>query len=339
MAINQATLSLWRHPLTALFATVCLAVAATASPTHGAESVNGIAAVVNNDVITYSEVRALAEPRERLLRSQYSGQDLNKKIIELRKSALQDLIDRQLIIQQFAKDKLDIPGFYVDERVKDVIRDSFGGDRNAFIKTMEAQNFSMSKFKTLEKEKIIVQAMRSKNVKSNLLIPPAKIEEYYREHRDLFSSKAQVKLRMIMIPGQAGVTGEDPQKAMAEEIRGKLITGADFDKMAQMYSEDSTRDLGGDWGWIDDKTLSAPLTEAAFKLKPGEISRVVSLPGKDGTGVGYYILKVEARQGGDLKPLKDVRPEIEARLRQEQSQKLQEHWIASLRSKAYIQTF
>ncbi len=340
MAINQATLSLWRHPLTALFASVCLAVAATASPTHGAESVNGIAAVVNNDVITYSEVRGLAEPRERLLRSQYSGEELNKKIIELRKSALQDLIDRQLIIQQFTKDKLDIPGFFVDERVKDVIRDSFGGDRNAFIKTMEAQNFSMSKFKTLEREKIIVQAMRSKNVKSNLMVPPAKVEEYYKEHRDLFSSKAQVKLRLIMIPGQVGASaGGDPQKAMAEEIRGKLITGADFDKMAQMYSEDSTRDLGGDWGWIDDRTLSAPLTEAAFKLKPGAISPVISLPGKDGVGQGYYILKVEARQGGDLKPLKGVRAEIEARLRQEQSQKLQEHWIASLRSKAYIKTF
>ena len=111
------------------------------------KSVNGIAAVVNNDVITYSEVRELVEPRERLLRSQYSGEELNKKIIELRKSALQDLIDRQLIIQQFDKDKLEIPGFFVDERVKDVIRDSFGGDRNAFIKTMEAQNFSMSQFK------------------------------------------------------------------------------------------------------------------------------------------------------------------------------------------------
>ncbi|MBA3962436.1 MAG: peptidyl-prolyl cis-trans isomerase [Chthoniobacterales bacterium] len=326
-------MSFWQHPATVLLASIFLAVAATASPTHGAQSVNGIAAVVNNDVITYSEVRQIVEPRERLLRSQYSGEELNKKIIELRKSALQDLIDRQLIIQQFSKDKLEIPGFFVDERVKDVIRDSFGGDRNAFIKTMEAQNFSISKFKSLEREKIIVQAMRSKNVKSNLMVPPGKIEEYYKQHREFFSSKAQVKLRMIMIPGKAEAGAQDPQKAMAEEIRGKLITGADFDKMAQMYSEDSTRDLGGDWGWIDDKTLSPQLSEVAFKMKPGEISKVVSL------GTNYYLLKVEARQGGDLKPLKDVRADIESRMRQEQAQQLQEHWIASLRSKAYIKTF
>ena len=49
--------------------------------------------------------------------------------------------------------------------------------------------------------------------------------------------------------------------------------------MAQMYSEDSTRDLGGDWGWIDDKTLAAPLSKVAFNLKPGEISKVVDFGG------------------------------------------------------------
>jgi parvulin-like peptidyl-prolyl isomerase len=188
----------------------------------------------------------------------------------------------------------------------------------------------MSKFRDLERQKIIVQAMRAKNVKTNLIIPPGKVEEYYRQHRDLFSSKAQVKLRMIMIPGQGG----SAQQSMAEEVRAKLITGADFDKMAQMYSEDSTRDLGGDWGWVDEKTLSPELSRVAFSLKPGAISELVELGGN------FYILKVEARQGGDLKPLsKELRAEIEGRLRQEQAQELQEHWLASLRSKAYIKTF
>jgi len=328
----KATLNfIWRYPMATLLA-FCRALANTA-PTLGAESVNGIAAVVNDKVITYSEVRDVCEPRERLLRSQYSGDELVKKITDLRKAALQDLIDRQLIIQAFEKEKFAIPSHFVDERVDAIIKDNFGGDRNAFIKTMEAQKYTMSKFRDLERDKIIIQAMRSKNVKSNLLVPPAKIDEYYRQHRDQFSSKAQVKLRMIMIPGHLDSGGGAAQKSMAEEIRAKLITGADFDKMAQMYSEDSTRDLGGDWGWIDDKTLSAPLSEVAFSLKPGEISKVVDIGGN------HYILKVEARQGGEAKPLKDVRADIEGRLRQEQAQQLQEHWLASLRAKAYIKTF
>ena len=79
---------------------------------------------------------------------------------------------------------------------------------------------------------------------------------------------------------------------MADEIRAKLITGADFDKMAQMNSEDSTRDLGGDWGWIDDKTLSAPLSEVAFSLQPGAIKKPLNVGGN------YYILKVGSAPGG-----------------------------------------
>ncbi len=330
----KATLNfIWHYPMVALLAFSCLGVAATASPTRGAESVNGIAAIVNDKVITYSEVRELVAPRERVLRSQYSGQELANKISEVRKAGLQDLIDRQLIIQAFEKDKLQIPPHFIDERVDLVIKENFGGDRNAFIKTMESQKYTMSKFRGLERDKIIVQAMRAKNVTSNLIIPPAKIEEYYRKNKQLFSSKAQVKLRMIMIPGHTEAGSSAVQSSMAEEIRAKLITGADFDKMAQMYSEDSTRELGGDWGWIDDKTLAPELSQVAFGLKPGEISKVVNVGGN------HYILKVEARQGGEAKPLKEVRAEIEARLRQEQAQELQEHWLASLRSKAYIKTF
>src|ERR1041385_3207730 len=66
--------------------------------------VDGIAAIVNGDVITYSEVRGVSAPRETLLRSQYSGDELVNKIKETRQAALQDLIDRQLIIQAFKKD-------------------------------------------------------------------------------------------------------------------------------------------------------------------------------------------------------------------------------------------
>jgi hypothetical protein len=89
---------IWRYPTVALLVFSCFGVAAIASPMRGAESVNGIAAIVNDKVITYSEVREVVEPRERLLRSQYSGQELVNKITELRKAALQDLIDRRSVV-------------------------------------------------------------------------------------------------------------------------------------------------------------------------------------------------------------------------------------------------
>src|SRR2546425_1253632 len=68
------------------------------------EVIDGIAAVVNNEVITYSELRVLSAPREKLLQSQFRGEELATKIKEARVAALKDLIDRKLIIQAFKKE-------------------------------------------------------------------------------------------------------------------------------------------------------------------------------------------------------------------------------------------
>ena len=305
---------------------------------HGAlaaesQVIDGIAAVVNTDVITYSQVRGLVGPRERLLQSQFKGEELAKQIKAARDAALKDLIDRQLIVQSFKKEKFEIPGHFVDERVNTIIRESFGGDRQAFVKTLQAQNYSLTEFKKHEEESIIVQAMRGKNVKVVTVIPPSKIAEYYAKHRAEFTAKEQVKLRMIMIPTHAAEGNAATQKAIAEEILGKLAEGAPFDRMAQIYSEDSTRDLGGDWGWIERKTLAAPLEKVAFNLPAGRVSHVIEL------GPNYYILKVDEKRGGDTPSLAKLRPEIEKKLLQEESQRQQELWLTGLRQKAYIRTF
>ncbi len=297
------------------------------------EVVDGIAAIVNGDVITYSEVRGVSAPREKLLRTQYSGDELVNKIKEARQAALQDLIDRQLIIQAFKKDNFQVPDHYVDERLHEIIQESFGGDRNTFIKTLEAQNYTLGEFKKMETERMIVQAMRSKNVKRTTIVSPSKVEQFYKEHRDEFTSKEQIKLRMIMVPNHAESGNAAAQKAMAEEVLGKLAGGAEFDRIAQIYSEDSTRDQGGDWGWIERKTLAAPLEKVAFNLPVGRVSSIVEFSGN------YYILKVDEKRGGKTRSLAEVRPEIEKQLMQLEAQHLQERWIASLRSKAYIRTF
>jgi peptidyl-prolyl cis-trans isomerase SurA len=297
------------------------------------EVIDGIAAVVNGDIITYSQVRSLVAPREQLLRSQYSGEELVKQIKAARQAALNDLIDRQLIIQAFKKENYQIPDHYVDQRVHEIIQENFGGDRNTFIKTLEAQSYTLGEFKKLETERMIVQAMRSKNVKREMIASPAKIDEYYKAHRSEFAPKEQIKLRLIMVPAHANDGNAAAQRSMAEEILGKLANGAEFDRMAQIYSEDSSRDLGGDWGWIDRKTLAAPLEKAAFNLPVGRISNIIEFNGN------FYLLKVEDKKGGAMPSLAQVRDQIEKKLLQQEAQNLQEKWLASLRSKAYIRRF
>ena len=298
-----------------------------------AQVIDGIAAVVNGDVITYSQVRALSAPREKLLRQQLTGEELNKKLLELREMALKDLIDRRLVIQAFKKESYQIPDHIVDERMHQIIRESFGGDRNTFIKTLEAQNYTLGEFKQKETERIMVQAMRSHNVKMNSIISPTKVEDYYRKHRVEFTSKEQIKLRMIMIPGQKDTASAPAQKALAEEVLGKLAAGEEFERVAQVYSEDSTRDNGGDWGWIEHNTLAAPLEKFAFNMPIGRVSSIIDYAGN------YYILKVEDKHGGTTKSLAEARSDIEKKLIEEEAQGIQQRWIASLRAKAYIKTF
>jgi len=323
------------------FVTVLLAVGAlaplpvrnVAAAEQEATVVDGMAAIVNGEVITYSQVRSVSAPQERLLRQQYNGPDLEKKITELRQAAVKDLIDRRLIIQAFRKESFEIPDHIVDMRVQQIIKEAFGGDRNTFVKTLEAQNYTLGEFKQKEMEKIIVGAMRTKNVHKNSIISPTKIEEYYRKHRDEFTSKEQIKLRMIMVSGQKDTASAPAQKELAEEVLGKLASGGEFEQMAQMYSEDSTKENGGDWGWIERKTLAEPLEKFAFNMPVGRISNIIDYAGN------HYILKVEDKHGGSTKSLTEVRADIEKKLIQEEAQQIQERWIASLRQKAYIKTF
>ena len=297
--------------------------------------VDGVAALVNNDVITFSDVRELVGSRERALRSSYSGQELIDKVREARKGALQDLIDRALILQEFKKKEFSIPPHVIDDRLNEIIRTEFGGDREAFNRTLQAQGYTMTKFRDAERDKIIVQAMRIQNVKSDFIVSPDALGKLYQQSKADLTTPEHIHLWMIAInKGVAGTPGEaDPQKAMAKEIHDKLVGGAKFDQLAQMYSSDTTSKTGGDWGMIDRTTLTAPLTDAAFKLDVNKVSPVLDL------GSCYYILKVTEKQAATTKSLSEVRPDLEKQIYTKERERIQDQWIEGLRQKAFIKTF
>jgi hypothetical protein len=98
--------------------------------------VDGVAAAVNDDVITFSQVQDLTRPLEGVINRDLTGDVRTKKIQEVRISALNDLIDRQLIIQEFKKMKGAIPAYVVEDRITALIREQFGGDRVVFRRTI-----------------------------------------------------------------------------------------------------------------------------------------------------------------------------------------------------------
>jgi peptidyl-prolyl cis-trans isomerase SurA len=323
---------------------LCSAVAVAcilAGSAHAQQSevIDGIAAVVNGDVITYSQVRELIGARERALRASYQGPELENKIKEMRLAALKDLVDRQLILQEFKKKEKDgasIPSYMVDDSVARTIREQFGGDRSAFVRTLKSQGYTVTKFKQIERDKIIISAMRQSYVKDDFAISPLQIQAYYDKHKVDYSTPEQVKLRMIVLregsDSDSGLPGG--KKEMAQEIRAKLTSGAEFGRMAQMYSEDPTTQAAeGDWGWIDKKQLSEQLTAHAFALRAGEISNVIQI------GDSYYIMMVEARKNAAVKPIGEVRDEIEQNLMQAEKMKELQRWLDTLRQNAYIKIY
>jgi peptidyl-prolyl cis-trans isomerase SurA len=289
------------------------------------EVIDGVAAVVNGDVITFSQVQEVSGPREKTLREQYTGQELIDKIKEARLSALNDLIDRQLIVQEFKKKQYTMPEYVVDDQIQNIIKDDFAGDRQAFLRTLNAQGFSMNKFREMQRDKVIVGAMRSNNVK---------IQAYYDANKPEFVTPEQLKLRMIVLNADPlDANSGDSTRKMADEIRDKVKGGADFATMAKTYSMDGTAESGGDWGMIDRKTLNQQLTDVAFALSPGQTSQVVQI------GDSFYILYCESKKESGVIPLPEVRDGIQRKLEQVQRQKATQRWIDSLREKAYIKIY
>lgn len=313
---------------------LALALLSFAGSVRSAEVLDGVAAVVNGDVITFSQVREVVAARERALRAQYSGQELVNKIKEARMGALKDLIDRQLILQEFRKKEFNVPTRVIDERVQQVIREDFGGDRQAFVRTLQSQGYTMTRFREMERDKFIVQAMRFTNTKNDLLVSPQKVEGYYSTTRNQYTSSDQVHLRMIKFNATGGtVSPSDPQRALADDVRAKILTGASFEQMAAKYSEDGSRQNGGDWGWLDRNTLSPEVTKLVFSLPTKQLSPVIV------AGDAYYILRIDERREAGTKPLKDIRPDIENKLKSEDRQRMTQQWLDGLRQKAYIRMY
>ena len=304
-------------------------VVIAALPAGAEEQVlDGIAAVVNGEVITFSQVRELVVTREIALHQSLQGQALSDKIKETRLAAINDLIDRQLVLQDFQKNKFSIPDYAVDDHVNTIIREQFQGDRLAFIRTLQAQGYTLQRFRKVETDKMIVQAMRQRAVKTEPILSPSKVDSYYREHQAEYSTPEQIKLRMIVLHKDS-----PDAKNVAGEIGKKVQGGADFAQMAKMYSEDSSKETGGDWGWIERGTLNQSLSAPAFALKAGQLSKVIEL------GANYYLLYVEARKNAETKPLATVRDDVEKKVLQAERQAAQDKWIAALRAKAYIRIF
>jgi peptidyl-prolyl cis-trans isomerase SurA len=180
-------------------AVLAVAMLAVAGGSLATEIVDGVAAIVNDKVITYSEVRGFVQPVAHQLRRNFSGQDLVDQVRKAEMDALNQLIERALIIQEFKEKGYKIPETVIEQQINDIISSDYGGNRAAFVKTLEAENLTLSQYRDQVRERVIIQAMRGHKTQQAIVVSPHKMEKYYSENLDQYKVGEQIKLRMIFI--------------------------------------------------------------------------------------------------------------------------------------------
>src|ERR1700722_13561559 len=178
---------------------LAIALLAFARVSLAVDIIDGVAAIVNDKVITYSEVRDFVQPVAQQLRRNFSGQDLVTEVRKAEMDALDQLIERALIIQEFKEKGYKIPDTAIEQQVNDIISNDYGGNRAAFVKTLEAENLTLSQYRDQVRDRVIIQAMRSHKTQQTIVVSPYKIEKYYNENLDQYKVGEQIKLRMIFI--------------------------------------------------------------------------------------------------------------------------------------------
>jgi parvulin-like peptidyl-prolyl isomerase len=304
-----------------------------------AELVDGVKAVVSSSIVTIAEVDDFVIPAAQALRRDYGGDPVmfQQKLDSALNDGLEQLIERQLILRDFDVEQYRLPDTVVDEMVQERIRERFG-DRITLMKTLQAQGQTFEKFRQEVRDQYIVSALRAKNISPDkVIISPYKVETYYLAHQDDFKVEDEIKLRMIVL----NKTSADDTNTLglANEILTKIKEGAAFSEMASIYSQGSQRNQGGDWGWIERSKLRQELADAALPLKPGQVSGVIETSGTGETPGAYYIMLVEDKHPAHVKPLKDVRDDIEVTLRTQLQKQLEQQWIAQLKKKTFIRLF
>ena len=298
-----------------------------------AELVDYINAVVHTSVITRGEVESdvllLLNEYKRLYGRQ--PEVFDQKIEEALRDSLNRSIEHHLMLRDFEASGYNLPESIIDEMVQDEIKKNYG-DRTTLTKTLQARGITYEKWRQGVRERFLVRQLQLKNVYSETIISPYKIELYYNAHKAEYKVEDQVKLRMIVLNKDTAEASQTAP-ALAGEILAKLKAGAAFSEMASVYSQGAQRSEGGAWGWADRTKLRSELADVAFKLKPGEISDVIDTP------QALFIMLVEDQRTAHHKPVAEVREEIENILLKQERDRLHAKYIEKLKKKTFIRKF
>lgn len=306
----------------------CFTVSAFATMTE----LDDIAAVVNNSVITLSELNARA--------TQVSGQLEAQKIKVPPRDILTNQVLQMLINETLAKQTAKRANITASTQdVQHAIQNVAAQQKMTpaeLRESLKRQGVSETAFIAQIKQQLIMQKLLREMLASQITVTPQEVEAGVKMAEGQAGSNNEYHLLHIVIPLVDSPTPAqiNAAKAKADGIILSLNSGENFKTLAAAQSSGAQMFNGGDMGWKTLAQLPSVFADQVMNMKKG------SVVGPIQTANGFHILKLVAMRGKALNTNQaQLKQQISQMIFQRKLQEKQQDWISQLRSSAYIKIY
>ncbi|HDZ61983.1 MAG TPA: hypothetical protein ENH40_02405 [Nitrospirae bacterium] len=295
---------------------------------YGAVLLDRVVAKVNDEVITWSELRRNIEIDGKELLKGLEGEAKEKKIAELERDFLTTMIDLKLQLQEARSMGFDVSSSEIDSAVND-IKTKYELNDEELIRTLHEEGFSLSEYRDQFAEQILLAKIVNYDVRDNILVSSSEIDEYYQTNREAYLDEERVKMKQIFFTADQHDTEQKTEaEAIAEEVMRGIREGDDFTVIAERL-EISGKGSVTDFGYLSLGGMIKEIREAVSGLNAGEVSNPFWGPS------GLHIVKIDDRVQGEN--IKEIRDGIMNILHERKFRVKYEDWIKSLRENASVE--
>ena len=248
------------------------------------------------------------------------------------RGVLDNMIGYRLMIQEAKARKITVADADVDAQVAQ-IRAQFPSEAQ-FQQALTAQSTTLEAVRNDARDGMSADKLVETEIAGKVAVKPEAVTDFYQKNQDKFQQGPRVRASHILIgiPQNADAATKQGAKAKADALLKDLKAGKDFAATAKANSQDpGSAPNGGDLGYFEQGQMVPPFEQAAFALKPGEMSEVVE------TQFGYHIIKVADKQDSRVVPLEEAKGQIEDYLTQQNRHAQTELFVNALRAKAKIE--
>jgi peptidyl-prolyl cis-trans isomerase SurA len=304
-----------------------------------AEVVDKVAAVVNNDIITQSEIEEEASRIFNSRKTEESGSDYGT-MAEARDLALNGLIDRRLINQR-AKATNTIVSNEELEAAFTNTRNRMGLSASEFRKKLEQSGLTEELYKKQLHDQVLQNKLVSQDVRAKIVVTDAMIRAYYDEHFSTKIDKNGFYLLQIGFQWDPSLSepalskSKDEAQKKAEEALKLVKKGQDFKAVAKKLSELPSAGDGGDLGIIKPSDMASNMRDAVSSLKIDEVSNIILA--SDSFQFYKRLAITDQTTALSSNAFDKVKNEIKEKLYEEKLKAAFSEWVKNLKEKAYIQ--